>query len=92
MSGLSVSVSAESAILRFQIHIFQEKCKVHLILSIAEAHYLAMCEMTVLFFKNKIFIDNKQVGKSQCSLANEKQVLKPTEHSSAILSRPPIHS
>lgn len=48
MSGLSVSVSAESTILRFQIHIFQERCKVHLILSIAEAHYLAMCETVIL--------------------------------------------
>ena len=46
---------------------------------------MATYDITVLVFKNKIFIDNKHVGKLQCSLMNEKHDLTFTEHLPTIL-------
>lgn len=54
MSGRSVPEMAESAILSFIIHIFQEKYKVYQYNQTVETCYLEMCEITVTFFLKKI--------------------------------------
>lgn len=63
MSGRSVPEMAESAILSFIIHIFQEKYKVYQYNQTVETCYLECVKLLSLFFKkNKIFTDNKHVA------------------------------